>query len=83
MEIGTRAGIGIGAEEGVVEQLNSIAIVTMMEVLVRGGCWEEGQRVEFFIVIEGGLCIFQVLLRHPRVFFGKISLPLDQEHAGH
>ena len=36
-----------------------------------------------FIVIEGKLCMFQVPLRYPRVFFSRISFPLDQEHAGH
>ena len=82
-EVGMGAGIGIGAGEGVVEQLNLMAIVVMMGVLVRGGCWEEGQRVEYFIVIKDGLCMFQVLLRHPRVFFSRIFLSSDQEHVGH
>ena len=63
-------GMGIGAGEEVVKWLNLMAIVVMVGVSVRGGYWGEGQRVEFFIVIEGGLCMFQVLLRHPRVFFG-------------
>ena len=35
------AGMGIGAGEGVVEQLNSMAIVVMVGVSVRGGCWGE------------------------------------------
>ena len=69
-EVGMGMGMGIGAGEGVVKWLNLMAIVVMVGVSVRGGCWGEGQRVEFFIVIEGGLCMFQVLLRHPRVFFG-------------
>ena len=83
MEVGIEAEMGIGVGEGVVEQLNSMAMVEMVKVLARGGCWGEGQRVELFIVIEGGLCMFQVLLRYPRVFFSKISFPLDQEHMGH
>ena len=35
-----------------------------------------------FIVEEGGLCMFQVPLRDPRIFFGGVTFPLDQEHAG-
>ena len=54
--MGEEMGIGVG--EGVVEWLNSMAIVVMMGVLARGGCWGEDQKVEFFIVIEGGLCMF-------------------------
>ena len=26
--------------------------------------------------------MFQILLRNPRVFFGRVSLPSDQERAG-
>ena len=61
--------MGIGAGEEMVEWLNLMAMVMMVRVLVRGRCWGEGQRMEFFIVIKGRLCMFQVLLRHPRVFF--------------
>ena len=82
VEVGIGAGIRIGVEEGVVEWLNSMAIIVMVKVLARGRCWEEGQRMELFIVVKGRLCMFQVLLRYPRVFFGRISFPLDQEHAG-
>ena len=35
--------------------------------------------VEFFIRSESGLGMFQVPLRDPRVFFGRISFPSDQE----
>ena len=42
MEVGTEAGMRIGAGEGVVEWLNSMAIVVIVEVLARGGCWGEG-----------------------------------------
>ena len=76
-EIAIGAGIGIGAGEGVVEQLNSMAMVAMVEVLVRGGCCGEGRRMELFIVIESELCMFQVLFKYPRVFFGRIPFPLD------
>jgi len=37
--------------------------------------------VEFLIVCKGGLSIFEILLRDPRVFFGGVSLPSDQEEA--
>ena len=84
---GTGAGIGMGAGEGLVGWLNSMAIVKMKRkdngVLVgRRRCWGEDQRVKFFIVIEGRLCMFQIPLRYPRVFFGGVTFPLDQEHAG-
>jgi len=37
--------------------------------------------VKFFIVYEGGLGIFEVPLRDPRVFFSRVSFPSDQEEA--
>jgi len=37
--------------------------------------------VEFFIVCKGGLGIFEIQLRNPRVFFGGVSFPSDQEEA--
>ena len=42
MEVGIGVGMEIGAGGGVVEWLNSMVIVVMMGVLVRGGCWGEG-----------------------------------------
>ena len=42
----------------------------------------EDEGVELFIRSEGGLGMFQVPLRDPRVFFGRISLPSDQEGTG-
>ena len=39
-------------------QLNLMAIVVMVKVIVRGGYWKEGQGIEPFIVIEGRLCMF-------------------------
>ena len=35
--------------------------------------------VKLFIRREGGLGMFQIPLRDPRVFFGRASLPSDQE----
>ena len=39
----------------------------------------EDGRVKLLIQGEGGLGIFQVPFRHPRIFFGRVSLPSDQE----
>ena len=41
VEVGIGAGIGIEAWEEMVEQLNLMAIVVIVEVLVQRGCWEE------------------------------------------
>ena len=38
--------------------------------------------MKFLIQSEGGLGMFQVPFRDPRVFFRQISLPSDQEGAG-
>ena len=38
--------------------------------------------VKLFIRSEGGFCMFQIPLRDPRVFFGRVSLPSDQEGTG-
>ena len=35
--------------------------------------------VKLFIRREGGLGMFQIPLRNPRVFFGGVSFPSDQE----
>jgi len=37
--------------------------------------------VEFLIVCKGGLGIFEIPLRDPRIFFGRVSLPSDQEEV--
>ena len=39
-------------------------------------------RVKLLIRGEGGLGIFQIPFWDPRVFFGGVSLPSDQEGAG-
>ena len=49
---------------------------------MKGGLGAKDRRVELFIRGEGGLCMFQVPLRDPGVFFGGVSLPSDQEGAG-
>ena len=35
--------------------------------------------MESFIGGEGRLCMFQIPFRDPRIFFGRISFPSDQE----
>ena len=39
-------------------------------------------RVKLFIQCEGGLGMFQIPFRNPRIFFGRIFLPSDQEGTG-
>ena len=51
-------------------------------VLVREGLRVEDRGVKFFIRGESGLGIFQVPFRDPRVLFGRISFPSDQEGMG-
>ena len=40
---------------------------------------EKDGGVLLFIVIQSGLCIFEILLWDSRVFFGQVSFPSDQE----
>ena len=42
----------------------------------------EDRGVKLFIQSEGGLGMFQIPLRDPRVLFGRVSLPSDQEGTG-
>ena len=49
---------------------------------MRGRLRAEDRGVKLFIRGEGGLCMFQVPLGGPRVFFGRVSLPSDQEGTG-
>ena len=53
-----------------------------MVVVARGELGAEDGGVKPFIRGEGGLCMFQVPLRDPGIFFGGISLPSDQEGTG-
>ena len=39
--------------------------------------------IEFLIVIESRLCMFQLSLGNPEVFFGQIPFPSDQIHVCH
>ena len=48
---------------------------------MRGRLGAEDGGVKFFICSEGGLGMFQIPLRDPRVFFGRVSLPSDQERT--
>ena len=53
-----------------------------MVVVARGELGAEDGGVKLFIRGEGGLCMFQVPLRDPGVFFGGVSFPSDQEGTG-
>ena len=48
----------------------------------RRGLREEDREVEFLIVFQGRLCMFQLLLGYPGVFFSQVPFPSDQEHVG-
>ena len=54
----------------------------MVIVVVRGRLGAEDGGVKLFIRGEGGLGVFQIPFRDPRVFFGRVSLPSDQEGTG-
>ena len=51
-------------------------------VVAKGRLGAEDGGVELFIRGKGGLCMFQVPLRDPGIFFGGVSLPSDQEGTG-
>ena len=51
-------------------------------VVARGRSGTEDGGVKLFIRSEGGLGMFQIPLGDPRVFFGRVSLPSDQEGTG-
>ena len=53
-----------------------------MVVAARERLGAEDGGVKLFIRGEGGLCMFQVPLRDPGIFFGRVSLPSDQEGTG-
>ena len=46
---------------------------------MKGGLRAEDGGMKLFIRSEGGLGMFQIPLGDPRVFFGRVSLPSDQE----
>ena len=47
-----------------------------------GGLGAEDGGMKLFIQGESGLGIFQIPFRDPRVFFGQVSFPSDQEGTG-
>ena len=81
---GDRGGEGtLEVREDIVETEDALRDMFLMVVVrLRGGWGTKGGRVELFIRSEGGLGMFQILLRDPRIFFGRISLPSDQEGTG-
>ena len=54
----------------------------VMVVSARGGLGEKCGGMQVFISGQGGLGMFQVPFWDPRVFFGRVSFPSDQEGAG-
>ena len=54
----------------------------MVVVIARGKLGVEDGGVKLFIRREGGLGMFQIPFRDPRVFFGRVSFPSDQEGTG-
>ena len=50
-------------------------------ILERARLRRESGGVEFLICNESGLNIFQIPFWDPGVFFGRISLPSDQERS--
>ena len=54
----------------------------MVVVVAKGRLGAEDGGVKLFIRSEGGLGMFQILLGDPIVFFGRVSLPSDQEGTG-
>ena len=61
--------------EEIVERVE--ALMDMVVVEVREGLRAEDGGMELFIRSEGGLGMFQIPFRDPRVFFGGVSLPSD------
>ena len=41
----------------------------------------EDREVESLIVLQGRLCVFQLPLGNPGIFFSRVPFPSDQEHA--
>ena len=58
------------------------ALIDMVVVMARGKLGMEDGGVKPFIRGKGGLCMFQVPLRDPGVFFGRVSFASDQEGTG-
>ena len=54
----------------------------MVVVVVRGRLRAEDGGVKLLICGKSGLGIFQIPFWDPRVFFGRVSLPSDQEGTG-
>ena len=54
----------------------------MVVVVVRGRLGKEDGGMQLLIRGESRLCMFQIPLGDPRIFFGRVSLPSDQEGTG-
>ena len=52
----------------------------MVMITLRGrGLGRKDGGMSLFIAIQSRLCIFEIPLWDPRVFFGQVFFPLDQE----
>ena len=63
--------------ERVEASMDMVGVVCFSEEL---GAEDGGMKL--FIRSEGGLGVFQIPLRDPGIFFGRVSFPLDQEGTG-
>ena len=57
------------------------ALIDMVVVVTRGWLRAEDGGMKLLIQGKSGLGIFQIPFRDPKVFFGRVSFPSDQEGA--
>ena len=62
--------------EETVERVEALVDMVMM-VWMGGKLGAEDGGMKLFVRGEGGLGMFQIPLRDPRVFFGRVSFPSD------
>ena len=67
--------------EETVERVEELMDMVKM-VWMGGKLGVEDGGMKLFVRSEGGLGIFQIPLWDPRVFFGRVSFPSDQEGTG-
>ena len=81
---GDRGGEGtLEVREDTVETEDTLKDIFLVVVVwLRGGWEKEDGGVKLFIRSEGGLGMFQIPLRDPGIFLGRIPLLSDQEGAG-
>ena len=80
---GDQGGEGtLKAREDTVETENALKGMFRWLFQLRERWEKEDRGVKLFIRGEGRLGMFQILLRDPGIFLGRIPLPSDQEGAG-